>query len=179
MFLLCVFVVFSVVVLMFFFSLIVFGQDEFDVVAGLLIINWDDFLFDGEMEELVCLYVLLMVVINVDYFGVQSEQIGMFNVVEELIGEIVCLFGFVLLLDVQIVGEVIEFFFVFYVGVCVYMLLLLFNQIVYVLVDWLIMIECIWELIWVIGLLIFDQIYSGLGSIVYIFEFIEVEFYEY
>ncbi|MBO6697145.1 MAG: DUF3299 domain-containing protein [Henriciella sp.] len=171
--------VFSAVALTLSSSSIVFGQDESDAAAGPLTINWDDLLPDGEMEELARLYALSTAATNVDHFGAQSEQIGTFNVVEELIGETVRLPGFVLPLDAQIAGEVTEFLFVPYVGACVHMPPPPPNQIVYVLADRPIMIERNWEPIWAIGLLTSDQTHSGLGSTAYTLELTEVESYEY
>lgn len=104
-----------------------------DVFEGVLMINWDDFLLEGELECIQEIFECIGLDFGIDYFGGQMMQIGMFNVENELIGEIICMLGFILLFDFQEGGEIGEFLLVLYFGVCVYMLLLLLNQIVYVM----------------------------------------------
>ncbi len=148
-------------------------------VQGPRVINWDDLLPQGEMEEIARRYALSQANTNVDHFGAASTQIGTFNVVEELIGETVRLPGFILPLDAQIAGNITEFLLVPYVGACVHMPPPPPNQIVYVLSDTPVRMERLWEPIWVTGLLTADQTHSSLGSTAYTLELDGTEPYEY
>lgn len=49
------------------------------------------------------------------------------KIVVSLDGKVICFGGYLVLLENDVKGCVIEFFLVFYLGVCIYVLLLLLN----------------------------------------------------
>ena len=77
-----------------------------DAPEGVLTINWDDLLPEGEMELIQELFERTGLDSGIDHFGGQMTQIGTFNVENELIGETIRMPGFILPLDFQEGGEI-------------------------------------------------------------------------
>lgn len=80
-------------------------------------------------------------------------QIGMFNIVKELNEIKVWILGYMVLFEYGVNVEIKEFLFVFYYGVCLYVLLLLFNQMVFVMMDELIKLWDFVQVVWIEGMM--------------------------
>ena len=90
--------------------------------------------------------------------------------------------GFILPLDYQPDGlsaEVSEFLLVPYVGACIHVPPPPPNQLVYVGLEESIVIEELWEPIWIIGTLTAEPNHNALGNTAYSFILEETEPYEY
>lgn len=91
-------------------------------------------------------------------------------------GKLVCLFGFVVFLDWE--GEVFkEFLLVFYFGVCIYVLLLLVNQIIYVKSVKVVKNVCIMDVVWISGVFKVECLDFFMGVFSYSMKVVSVEFY--
>ncbi len=145
---------------------------------GVLTINWDDLLPEGEMELIQDLFERTGLESGVDHFGGQMTQIGTFNVENELIGQTIRMPGFILPLDFQEGGEISEFLLVPYFGACVHTPPPPPNQIVYVTLDEPIVVERMWDPVWVTGVLSADRNMNELGNAAYTLQLITHEPYE-
>ena len=149
-----------------------------DAPEGVVTINWDDLLPEGEMERIQELFERTGLDSGVDHFGGQMTQIGTFNVENELIGETIRMPGFILPLDFQEGGEISEFLLVPYFGACVHTPPPPPNQIVYVTLDEPIVVERMWDPVWVTGVLSADRHMNELGNAAYTLQLINHEPYE-
>lgn len=150
-----------------------------DAPEGVLTINWDDLLPEGEMERIQEIFERTGLDSGVDHFGGQMTQIGTFNVENELIGETIRMPGFILPLDFQEGGEIGEFLLVPYFGACVHTPPPPPNQIVYVTLQEPIVVERMWDPVWVTGVLSADRHMNELGNAAYTLSLIAHEPYEY
>lgn len=130
-------------------------------------INWPDLLPDGEAETLRQLQEDLGLAAQVDHFGGPGLQIGTFNVEQSLIGERIRMPGFILPLDIQTGNEVTEFLLVPYMGACVHTPPPAPNQIVYVRTEAPIVVDRLWDPVWVTGVLSADRHMNELGDAAY------------
>jgi uncharacterized protein len=142
-----------------------------------LILSWDDLLPEGELERLEELYAEggMSAFLHMGFY--QPEQIGTFNVVEELDGRRVLLPGFVLPLDLQF-GAISEFLLVPYFGACIHVPPPPPNQIVYVQAETPIEIEELWAPVWVEGVLSTKRHLNDLGDTAYSLALIAVAPYQ-
>jgi len=107
------------------------------------------------------------------------EQIGTFNVVEELDGLNVRLPGYVVPLDFSSDGEYTEFLLVPYFGACLHTPPPPPNQIVYIKSDPATKVASIYEPVWVEGLMKTGQFESETGDSAYELTLSSLEAYEY
>ncbi len=98
-------------------------------------------------------------------------QIGTFNVVEELDGELVRIPGFVLPFEYSASGKITEFLLVPYFGACIHTPPPPPNQMVYVTADEPADLGEQWNAIWAVGVLRTQQHLNELGDAAYTLEF--------
>ena len=144
---------------------------------GVMTINWDDLLPEGEMERIEELYRVATSMMSTDHFGGPVTQIGTFNVEEDLVGRTVRLPGYILPLDLQPGGEIREFLLVPYFGACVHTPPPPPNQIVYVTASEPIQVERLWAAVWVTGELSSDRHMNEVGDAAYTMELVDLEPY--
>jgi len=130
-------------------------------------ISWPDLLPEGEAETLRRLQEDLGLAAQVDHFGGPGFQIGTFNIEESLIGERIRMPGFILPLDIQAGNAVTEFLLVPYMGACVHTPPPAPNQIVYVRTEEPVVVERLWDPVWVTGVLSADRHMNELGDAAY------------
>ena len=146
--------------------------------TGVITINWDDLLPEGELERIQRLYDSAYSTMEMNHFGGQMPQIGTFSVEEALIGETVRMPGFILPLDYQPGGEIDEFLLVPYFGACIHTPPPPPNQIVYVTLDTPIRVDRLWDPIWATGELTSDRHINELGDAAYTMRLTAHEPYE-
>jgi hypothetical protein len=134
---------------------------------GVITINWDDLLPEGEMERIEELYAASSVMMEMNHFGGQMPQIGTFNVEPALIGQTVRMPGYILPLDYQPGGDITEFLLVPYFGACVHTPPPPPNQIVYVTSEEPVRVERLWAAVWVTGVMTADRHMNDLGDAAY------------
>lgn len=144
---------------------------------GIITINWDDLLPEGEMERIEELYAASAVMTQMDHFGGQMPQIGTFNVEPALIGQTVRMPGYILPLDYQPGGDITEFLLVPYFGACVHTPPPPPNQIVYVTSEEPVRVERLWAAVWVTGVMTADRHMNDLGDAAYTMQLIGHEPY--
>ncbi|MEP3072981.1 DUF3299 domain-containing protein [Maricaulis sp.] len=144
---------------------------------GVITINWDDLLPEGELERIEQLYNSAYATMEINHFGGQMQQIGTFNVEPALIGQTVRMPGFILPLDYQPGGEIDEFLLVPYFGACIHTPPPPPNQIVYVTLDEPLRVDRLWDPVWVTGELSSDRHMNGLGDAAYTMRLISHEPY--
>ena len=149
-----------------------------DAPEGVVTINWDDLLPAGEMDRIQELFEQAGLSSGVDHFGGQMTQVGTFNVESELIGQTIRMPGFILPLDFQEGGEISEFLLVPYFGACVHTPPPPPNQIVYVTMEEPIVVERMWDPVWVTGVLTADRHMNELGNAAYTLQLLTTEPYE-
>lgn len=145
---------------------------------GVITINWDDLLPEGELERIQQLYDSAYSTMEMNHFGGQMPQIGTFSVEEALIGQTVRMPGFILPLDYQPGGEIDEFLLVPYFGACIHTPPPPPNQIVYVTLDEPIRVDRLWDPIWATGELTSDRHINELGDAAYTMRLTAYEPYE-
>lgn len=145
---------------------------------GVITINWDDLLPEGELERIQRLYDSAYSTMEMNHFGGQMPQIGTFSVEEALIGQTVRMPGFILPLDYQPGGEIDEFLLVPYFGACIHTPPPPPNQIVYVTLDAPIRVDRLWDPIWATGELTSDRHINELGDAAYTMRLTAHEPYE-
>lgn len=145
--------------------------------SGIITINWDDLLPEGEMERIEELYAASAVMAEMDHFGGQMPQIGTFNVEPALIGQTVRMPGYILPLDYQPGGDITEFLLVPYFGACVHTPPPPPNQIVYVTSQEPVRVERLWAAVWVTGVMTADRHMNDLGDAAYTMQLIGHEPY--
>ena len=144
---------------------------------GVITINWDDLLPEGELERIEQLYNSAYATMEINHFGGQMQQIGTFNVEQALIGQTVRMPGFILPLDYQPGGAIDEFLLVPYFGACIHTPPPPPNQIVYVTLDEPLRVDRLWDPVWVTGELSSDRHMNGLGDAAYTMRLISHEPY--
>ena len=107
------------------------------------------------------------------------EQIGTYNVVEDLNGEKIRIPGYVVPLDFSAKSEHTEFLLVPYFGACLHTPPPPPNQIVFVTASPAVKIENIYEPIWLEGTMRTGQFNSELGNSAYEVSLSKAETYEY
>jgi len=107
----------------------------------------------------------------------QMVQIGTFNTVDELDGEMIRLPGFVVPFDFSAEGEYSDFLLVPYFGACIHSPPPPPNQIVYVHTDEPVTIESTFNPVWVEGVLSTQRNMNGLGDAAYSLKLDAVETY--
>lgn len=146
-------------------------------------IYWQDLLPEGELEILEELYAQQ----NSPTFGhnlddplmdTSSSQVGTFNVVEELSGQLVRIPGFVLPFEYSSSGGISEFLLVPYFGACIHTPPPPPNQMVYVTAEEPTDLGGQWTPIWAIGILRTQPQYNDLGNAAYTLEIQRWEKYD-
>ena len=144
---------------------------------------WEDLLPEGEMELLDELYASQASApfghgpTDPSVFP-QPTQIGTFNVVEELDGQLVRIPGFVLPFEYTESGKISEFLLVPYFGACIHTPPPPPNQIVYVTAEEPKDLGGQWNAIWAIGILRTAQHINELGDAAYTLEIQRWEQYD-
>lgn len=138
---------------------------------------WEELLPEGELERLDELYAAQEAVPLFDHYsdnpmmdGAPMTQIGTFNVVEKLDGQLVRIPGFVLPFEFSASGKISEFLLVPYFGACIHVPPPPPNQLVYVTADKPADLSQQWEAIWAIGVLRTKSHMNNLGDAAYTLE---------
>ena len=145
---------------------------------------WEDLLPEGEQERLDDLYASQQAVPLFDHMpgdpmiGGMPVQIGTFNVVEELDGELVRIPGFVLPFEYSASGKILEFLLVPYFGACIHVPPPPPNQLVYVTAEKPADLGKQWEPVWAIGVLRTQKHINDLGDAAYTLELQNWEVYD-
>ena len=144
---------------------------------------WEDLLPEGEVERLNELYAAGAGVPmghspNDPMMSTSPSQIGTFNVVEELEGELVRIPGFVLPFEYSESGKISEFLLVPYFGACIHVPPPPPNQIVYVTSEKPADLGQQWNAVWAIGVMRTQQHLNDLGNTAYTLELQRWEEYD-
>ena len=145
---------------------------------------WEELLPEGEIERLDQLYASQQAVPMLGHApgdsmaGGAAPQIGTFNVVDELDGELVRIPGFVLPFEYTKSGKISEFLLVPYFGACIHTPPPPPNQIVYVTADKPKDLGQQWDAIWAVGVLRTQKHLNGLGDAAYTLEIKSWETYD-
>ena len=148
-------------------------------------IYWEELLPEGELERLDELYASQP---SLAYGhsayddpmmgGAMATQIGTFNVVEALDGELVRIPGFVLPFEYSASGKISEFLLVPYFGACIHTPPPPPNQMVYVTAEKPADLGQQWNPIWAIGVLRTQKHLNHLGNAAYTLEIQRWEQYD-
>lgn len=131
-------------------------------------VSWRDLLPDGELEMLLALEEGRAPPTLMSQFqSRRDEQIGTFNVVEELDGLIVRMPGYLLPLDYAERGQAREFLFLPYHGACIHYPPPPPNQIVYLRSAEPIRFNALWEPVWVEGRMEIQRVSTDLADAAY------------
>ncbi|MEO1040129.1 MAG: DUF3299 domain-containing protein [Pseudomonadota bacterium] len=142
-------------------------------------IIWRDLLPDGELEILQQLQEGRAAPSLMSQFaGRDNEQIGTFNVVEELDGAIIRMPGYILPLDYAEAGAAREFLLLPYHGACIHYPPPPPNQIVYMRSAEPVRFNALWDPVWVEGRMQVEQVSSELADAAYSIAVRSVEPYE-
>jgi hypothetical protein len=165
-----------------------------------MLLNWEDLMPEGEEERLAALYEEYFAQVEADLARAQPqtlsqasplgaieegsefdtmEQIGTFNVVEDLNGKTVRLPGFVVPFDFSVGGKYSEFLLVPYFGACIHTPPPPPNQIVYVKAEPRAEIVDIWVPVWVEGVLTTRRKDSDIGDSAYTLTLTKIEPYDF
>ncbi|MEO1137328.1 MAG: DUF3299 domain-containing protein [Pseudomonadota bacterium] len=145
---------------------------------------WEDLLPEGEIERLEELYASQGSLgfghspYDDPMMGIMPVQIGTFNVVEELEGELVRIPGFVLPFEYTESGKISEFLLVPYFGACIHTPPPPPNQLVYVTAEEPADLGQQWNAIWAIGILRTQRHMNDLGNAAYTLEIQHWEEYD-
>ena len=144
---------------------------------------WQDLLPEGEEERLEELYASGPGVPfghseSSPMMGPAPVQIGTFNVVDELDGQLVRVPGFVLPFEYSSSGNISEFLLVPYFGACIHTPPPPPNQMVYVKSEKPTNIGKVWSAVWAIGILRAEPNYNDLGNAAYTLELQSWEEYD-
>ena len=144
---------------------------------------WEELLPDGELERLEQLYASQSSLgfghnPNDPMAAGMSTQIGTFNVVEELDGQLVRIPGFVLPFEYAASGKISEFLLVPYFGACIHSPPPPPNQMVYVTAEKPADLGQQWNAIWAIGILRTQKHLNELGDAAYTLEITSWEAYD-
>ena len=137
-----------------------------DAPAELL--NWRDLLPEGELDMLLALEEGRAPPTLMSQFQTRrDEQIGTFNVVDELDGLIVRMPGYILPLDYAEQGQAREFLFLPYHGACIHYPPPPPNQIVYLRSAEPVSFSELWEPVWVEGRMEIQRVETDLADAAY------------
>ncbi|MEL7487536.1 MAG: DUF3299 domain-containing protein [Pseudomonadota bacterium] len=144
---------------------------------------WEDLLPEGEIERLEELYASQPTLAfghspNDPLTASSPLQIGTFNVVEELDGQLVKIPGYVLPFEYSESGKISEFLLVPYFGACIHTPPPPPNQMVYVTAEKPADLGSQWNAIWAIGVLRTKEHLNELGDAAYTLEIQSWETYD-
>lgn len=132
------------------------------------LLNWRDLLPDGELEMLLALEEGRAPPTLMSQFQTRrDEQMGTFNVVEELDGLMVRMPGYILPLDYAQRGQAREFLFLPYHGACIHYPPPPPNQIVYLRSAEPVSFSALWEPVWVEGRMEIQRVETDLADAAY------------
>ncbi len=139
-------------------------------------LDWEDLLPEGEIERIEKMTAILGPDPIFEHFGsgqfeAPGIQIGTFNVVQELNGELVRIPGFVLPFEYESTGKITEFLLVPYFGACIHVPPPPPNQMVYVKSKKPVDIGKVWDAVYVTGILRTEKHLHGIGDAAYTLEF--------
>ncbi|AZU03459.1 putative lipoprotein [Glycocaulis alkaliphilus] len=144
------------------------GDLHVDPAAEAELLNWRDLLPDGELEMLLALEEGTAPPTLMSQFQTRrDEQIGTFNVVEDLDGLIVRMPGYILPLDYAERGQAREFLFLPYHGACIHYPPPPPNQIVYLRSAEPIRFSQLWDPVWVEGRMEIQRVETDLADAAY------------
>jgi hypothetical protein len=139
-----------------------------DANAPAELLNWRDLLPDGELEMLLALEEGRAPPTLMSQFqSRRDEQIGTFNVVEELDGLMVRMPGYILPLDYAERGQAREFLFLPYHGACIHYPPPPPNQIIYLRSAEPVSFSALWEPVWVEGRMEIQRVETDLADAAY------------
>ncbi len=145
-------------------------------------IKWEDLMPEGELERLSQLYAEqgIGAAAGPEMGGMDpaAPQIGTFNVVEELNGELIRMPGFVLPFDYNPRGRISEFLLVPYFGACIHTPPPPPNQVIFVRTEKPVEIKELWAPVWVEGVLRTEKNLNGLGDAAYTLDLTHIEPYD-
>lgn len=143
------------------------------------LVSWRDLLPDGELEMLLALEEGRAPPTLMSQFqSRRDEQIGTFNVVEELDGLMVRMPGYILPLDYAERGQAREFLFLPYHGACIHYPPPPPNQIVYLRSAEPVTFSALWEPVWVEGRMEIQRVSTDLADAAYAMAIRSVQPYE-
>ncbi len=144
------------------------GDLAVDPNAPAELVSWRDLLPDGELEMLLALEEGRAPPTLMSQFeSRRDEQIGTFNVVEDLDGLIVRMPGYILPLDYAERGQAREFLFLPYHGACIHYPPPPPNQIVYLRSAEPIRFNALWDPVWVEGRMEIQRVSTDLADAAY------------
>ncbi|MGP1274893.1 MAG: DUF3299 domain-containing protein [Caulobacterales bacterium] len=144
------------------------GDLYVDPDAPAELLNWRDLLPDGELDMLLALEEGRAPPTLMSQFqSRRDEQIGTFNVVEELDGLIVRMPGYILPLDYAERGQASEFLFLPYHGACIHYPPPPPNQIIYLRSAEPVSFSELWEPVWVEGRMEIQRVNTDLADAAY------------
>ncbi len=154
---------------------------------GAVVLTWEDLMPEGEEERLAEMYQIQMAEMYSSPGGVVEEgsaadvgeQVGTFNVVEELNGKTVRLPGYTVPFSFAAKAEVSEFLLVPYFGACLHNPPPPPNQTVYIKLDKPMPLKDISQAVWIEGVLTTTTQRSDLADTAYTINATLVEEYEY
>ncbi|GGG96943.1 MAG TPA: DUF3299 domain-containing protein [Oceanicaulis sp.] len=139
-----------------------------DPAAEAELLNWRDLLPEGELEMLLALEEGTAPPTLMSQFQTRrDEQMGTFNVVEELDGLVVRMPGYILPLDYAERGQAREFLFLPYHGACIHYPPPPPNQIVYLRSAEPVSFSQLWEPVWVEGRMEIQRVETDLADAAY------------
>ncbi len=144
---------------------------------------WEDLLPEGEIERLNELYAAGPSIPmghspNDPMMSTSPNQIGTFNVVEDLDGKLVRIPGFVLPFEYSESGKISEFLLVPYFGACIHVPPPPPNQIVYVTSEKPADLGRQWNAVWAVGVMRTKKHLNNLGDTAYTLELQSWEEYD-
>lgn len=144
------------------------GDLHVDPDAQAELLNWRDLLPDGELEMLLALEEGRAPPTLMSQFQTRrDEQMGTFNVVEELDGLIVRMPGYILPLDYAERGQAREFLFLPYHGACIHYPPPPPNQVIYLRSAQPVSFSALWEPVWVEGRMEIQRVETELADAAY------------
>ncbi|WP_429912493.1 DUF3299 domain-containing protein [Glycocaulis sp.] len=144
------------------------GDLHVDPAAEAELLNWRDLLPEGELEMLLALEEGIAPPTLMSQFQTRrDEQMGTFNVVDELDGLIVRMPGYILPLDYAQRGQAREFLFLPYHGACIHYPPPPPNQIVYLRSAEPIRFSQLWDPVWVEGRMEIQRVETDLADAAY------------
>lgn len=146
-------------------------------------ITWDDLLPEGETELLDKMAEEMDVFDMLGHGGdpewdTVPEQMGTFNTVDALDGQVIRLPGYVVPLELSADGKVKDFLLVPYVGACIHVPPPPPNQIVHVQAPQAETYGHMWQPVWVTGVMRNQRTLNTLGNTAYSLELQNWEFYD-
>lgn len=144
------------------------GDLHVDPRAPAELLNWRDLLPEGELEMLLALEEGRAPPTLMSQFQTRrDEQMGTFNVVDELDGLIVRMPGYILPLDYAERGQAREFLFLPYHGACIHYPPPPPNQIIYLRSAEPVRFNQLWDPVWVEGRMEIQRVETDLADAAY------------